>query len=110
MRGGHARGALAALLIFAVACLVALLVGPGRDRPPPVMDASPQARVVSVDLEADAAMPPLEGADGAAGVVARANAGGAVNPITPTGDAGGPAGQTPAYGQPGGAPSRVVRP
>lgn len=57
-------------------------------------------------LEAESPNYPGEGAAGL--LEGQENAGGAVNPITPTGRAGGPAGQTPAYGQPGGVPSRVV--
>ena len=104
----HARAGLVALLIFAIACLTALLVSPRSERAAPF--EQPLAPGAAVDTNPDARMAPLEAAEGAVGTVPLPNAGAAVNPITPTGDAGGPAGQTPAYGEPGGAPSRVVRP
>jgi hypothetical protein len=50
---------------------------------------------------------PPEGAEGAVGLVEQDNAGAAENPVTPA-LSGGPAGQTPDYGSPGGAPSMVV--
>ncbi len=61
------------------------------------------------DADARAAAARPETLTGAVGTVSQENAGAAVNPVTPTGDSGGPAGQTPAYGEPGGAPA-MVRP
>lgn len=52
---------------------------------------------------------PPEGVEGAVGVVQQDNAGAAENPVTPA-LSGGPAGQTPDWGSPGGAPSVVVSP
>ena len=107
-RTHHTRAAVIALLIFAFACVAALLISPRSERVAPF--ERPHAVEAAADTNPDPRMAPLEDAEGAVGTVPLANAGAAVNPITPTGDAGGPAGQTPAYGEPGGAPSRVVRP
>lgn len=97
---------LGVLLIVGFA-LVVLFVGPDRDRlgPQPVAEVGDDA--IGVDRDPDAAMAPLEAAEGAAGVVALPNAGAAVNPVTPTGELGGPAGQTPAWNEPGGSPTTV---
>lgn len=56
-----------------------------------------------------AAESPAYPGEGAAGLLeGQENASAYVNPVTPTGQMGGPAGQTPGYGQPGGVPSRVA--
>ena len=66
---------------------------------------------LSSGCERGGAAPPegAEGAEGAVGVVQQDNAGAAENPVTPA-LSGGPEGQTPDYGSPGGAPSMVVSP
>ena len=97
--GGLALG-FGLIVLFVI---VVLLVGP---KPTRLAGGSGERAAGAADLD----MAPLEAAEGAEGTVGRANAGAAVNPITPTGELGGPAGQTPAWGEPAGAPSRVARP
>lgn len=99
---------LIAMFVIGALFIVTLLVDPRRDRVETLIDEEPHSIGAAVDTDPDAAMAPLESAEGAVGTVALENAGAAVNPIVPYG-AGGPAGQTPAYGQPGGVPS-MVRP
>lgn len=82
-----------------------------RDRDPAFSSASEAGAPAFAErdndlLEAESPQYPGEGAVGI--LEGQENAGAAVNPVTPTGRAGGPAGQTPAYGQPGGVPSRVI--
>lgn len=105
------RGLILGLLLIGAFLVIVLLTGPKRDEPA-VSAAAPLSAgaETGVDTTPDAAMAPLESAEGAAGVVTQPNAGAAANPITPTGDLGGPAGQTPAWGRPGGASSRVAHP
>lgn len=55
----------------------------------------------------DGAAPP-DSADGAAGVVQSGNAAASQDPVATGSLSGGPSGQTPAYGQAGGAPSAVT--
>lgn len=55
----------------------------------------------------DGAAPP-DSADGAAGVVQSGNAAASQDPVATGALSGGPSGQTPAYGQAGGAPSVVT--
>lgn len=74
---------------------------PGPVSPTYAADADGLLRARSPNYPGEGAVGILEGQE---------NAGAAVNPITPTGQAGGPAGQTPAYGQPGGVGSRVNSP
>jgi hypothetical protein len=61
-------------------------------------------------VAADAGAAPTESAEGAAGVVATNTAGQPQGVESAAAAAGGPAGQTPPYGQPGGAPSQVQSP
>lgn len=53
---------------------------------------------------------PPDSAAGAAGMVQSGNAAASQDPAATGALSGGPSGQTPAYGQPGGAPSAVISP
>lgn len=108
------QGLTGKLIFWGFIAMVAVAIGwvvLGRERNPAMAtDPEPVAPVYADKrddlLEAESPHYPGEGA---AGILEdQENAGAAVNPITPTGQMGGPAGQTPAYGRPGGAPSRVV--
>lgn len=114
MRTARRQGLTGKLIFWAFIAIVVSAVGwivldLGRD---PVIASGPEPVAPVYDDEGDGlleAESPHYPGEGAAGILEdQENAGAAVNPITPTGRMGGPAGQTPAYGRPGGAPSRVV--
>ncbi|MDP8916771.1 MAG: hypothetical protein M3M95_06165 [Pseudomonadota bacterium] len=102
------------LIFWSFVAVVLVVIGYAvlnRDRGPGLVDAPGAAAPTFAEQDNDLldAQSPHYPGEGAAGLLEdQENAGAAVNPVTPTGRAGGPAGQTPAYGQPGGAPSRVV--
>lgn len=68
-------------------------------------DPAPEGRTALIDSD-NSISPPAPG-EGAVGLVNVDDAGAAENPVTPA-LSGGPEGQTPEWGAPGGAPSIVV--